>query len=390
MVDSASDRQRIVFLDHLRGLACLMVVFGHVYLMGINDPGGVSGWLPFVQGPIFGPDSPGFNPFNRVTTWMVLSAGISFGPMGVSVFFLISGFIILRAVDHESPGRFLVRRGFRIFPLSIVVAVGTGLYTALLCWHEGVASPHTLRSVFASAFAVTGFIGAFSTIPVIWSLTIELFFYLMMAGVAALVPRIEVRHLALMAVACAVLSTLTQLAPLRERFSAELIGAFMTLGYCAFHACYLLIGSALYRATQARFDAAGVKGVLLLGGIFGIDIAASMAYGDVANTGTTIQNALVAFAIFVSAMLFGLRWRAIRWFTFFGDVSYPLYLLHIPGAWAVMFVLSRLGLGMHAATILALATCVAVAWVLHVTIEMPLHALGRSLTRGDPSPRRSP
>ena len=381
MTEPSQEKNRIVFLDHLRGLACLMVVFGHVYLMGINDPRTVGVWLPFLDGPIFGPDSPGLNPFNRMSTWLVLEAGITFGGLGVAIFFLISGYIILRTVDRESPVRFLVRRAFRIYPMALVVAAGVAIVTAWLVSRAGGASPHSVGSVLATGFALPGIVGTFSTIPVIWSLQIEVFFYITMAVLAAVLPRIEVRHLAVVAAVFVAASTVTQLPAVRASVQGKPMGAMVTLGYCAFHSCFLFIGSALYRAEQAGFSRRSVRDVLLMLGIFAIAVGLSLDWGDFASTGAAVQSLVAAVAIFVAGMLHGMRSRAIRWFTFFGDVSYPLYLLHIPAAWVLMFLFSRLGVGMNTATIASLAIVVALSWVLHKAIEMPVHNFGRALTR---------
>lgn len=369
---------RIVFLDHLRGLACILVVFGHVYMMGINDPRTIAVWLPYVQGPIFGVDSPGLNPFNFVTTWLVLEAGISLGSLGVSIFFLISGYIILRTIDRESPVKFAIMRAFRIFPLCAFTSICVAIVTGILCWRYGGESPHSIGSVVANSFAAPGILGTFSTIPVIWSLTVELFFYAAMAIGSACVGRIGLGHIALMSVLSGSFSVASQMPEIRAALSPAVSGAVITFGYCAFHLGFLLIGSALYRCNEAGlFRLRSIFSLMLIVSIYAVTLALTVKFGSLAGTGTTWQIGVLSLVIFLVAMLNGLKLRAIKWFTFFGDISYPLYLIHIPGAWAIMFFLASHGYGMHSATTLAILICIIAAWAMRRAVEIPAHRAGR-------------
>ena len=111
---TSKDQERILFLDYLRAIACLLVVFGHIYLMGYNGFHEMSPWVPGLKGLLWGPDAVWRNVFTPPSLFLALQLGINVGALGISLFFLISGFVILRAVERESVPVFLVRRVFRI------------------------------------------------------------------------------------------------------------------------------------------------------------------------------------------------------------------------------------------------------------------------------------
>lgn len=109
---------RIVFLDYLRAFACSLVVLGHVYFMGFNGYEAITPYVPSVRANIFGPDAASRNVLTVPAIYAGNTLGINVGELGVSIFFLISGFVILRAVERERPWQFIVRRILRIFQFA--------------------------------------------------------------------------------------------------------------------------------------------------------------------------------------------------------------------------------------------------------------------------------
>ena len=143
--------RRIPSLDGCRAISILLVLFAHL-----------------CQTPAF----QAFNPYARLM--------FHFGPFGVKVFFVISGFLITTLLlDEErrngsvSVAGFYVRRAFRIWPVAYVYLS----VVALLAWmHVISVTPHHL--LFAATFLVNHlqepnwFTGHF------WSLAVEEQFYL--------------------------------------------------------------------------------------------------------------------------------------------------------------------------------------------------------------------
>jgi len=103
---AGSDVQRIVFLDYLRAIACLLVVFGHLYLLGLHGYQELAPWVPGVTGLLFGPDALQRSVFVTPSLWVGIHTGINVGNLGISLFFLISGFVISEPSNGSLPRSF--------------------------------------------------------------------------------------------------------------------------------------------------------------------------------------------------------------------------------------------------------------------------------------------
>ncbi len=94
---------------------------------------------------------------------------------------------------------------------------------------------------------------------------------------------------------------------------------------------------------------------------------------------------VVCFALVAAATLTPLARVSWGWLTALGALTYPLYLVHSSwGRWVIESVHPYLS---RAATLaVAVAVCLALAWVIHRAVERPLgprlrHALDRDLRR---------
>lgn len=86
--------------------------------------------------------------------------------------------------------------------------------------------------------------------------------------------------------------------------------------------------------------------------------------------------ALILFGSALSLERFIFR---IRLAEFFGDISYPLYLIHVPPAWICEWLLARQGFSVQSIVAIVFTGSVALAWLLHRCVELPAYALGRRL-----------
>ncbi len=134
-------KQRIKVLDFLRGVAILLVMLRHSKLSAITTQ---TGWI------------------------------------GVDLFFVLSGFLVsgLLFAEYKKNGsirplRFLVRRGFKIYPLFYVVLLLHILYNYV----KGI--PVISSEVFAEAFFYQNY--SPGLIGISWSLAIEEHFYVLLS-----------------------------------------------------------------------------------------------------------------------------------------------------------------------------------------------------------------
>jgi len=144
---------RLAWLDVLRGVAALCVVFDH---FGAFMPAGIRGAV-----------NQWFNP----------------GDYGVFVFFLISGYIVPASLERKGSVRtFWVSRIFRLYPLYLLAI---GLAVALWMAHFGGlrgedADPET--SVLSQMLMMSNVLAGTNLPNVVWSLSYEMIFYLLLTA----------------------------------------------------------------------------------------------------------------------------------------------------------------------------------------------------------------
>ncbi|RCG29998.1 acyltransferase [Sphaerisporangium album] len=143
------------WLDALRGLAALVVVFEH----------SLDALLPEIRGTV----SPWFD----------------FGQYGVLLFFLISGYVVPVSLERRGSVRgFWITRFFRIYPLWAVAAViGTafavaGVYSVL----PGQTADRPWTSLLAHLTMLQDLLQVPSVVNVFWTLSYEMAFYLLVTA----------------------------------------------------------------------------------------------------------------------------------------------------------------------------------------------------------------
>ena len=171
---------RLGWLDALRGIAALVVVFDHASYTFLPD-------------------------FRRE-----LMPQFNTSRYGIMVFFLVSGYIIPASLERRGCVRtFWIGRVFRVYPLW-TAAVGAFLVAGLL----GLAKTHdfgrqsTAAVVAAHATMLQELLGTPSVLLVLWTLSYEMAFYLLAVGLFTI--RLHQRSAAVavvLAVAAAVCGT---------------------------------------------------------------------------------------------------------------------------------------------------------------------------------------
>ena len=94
-----------------------------------------------------------------------------FGFLGVPLFFMISGFVILWTAYNKSPREFVLARFSRLYPSYWVCVLVTSGVLAL------AGSPVPWKAIFANLTMVQHLFGFRSVDPVYWTLFVELKFY---------------------------------------------------------------------------------------------------------------------------------------------------------------------------------------------------------------------
>jgi peptidoglycan/LPS O-acetylase OafA/YrhL len=399
---TAGGGSRLAWLDVLRGLAALAVVFNH---FGYFVPSRLN---------------------NPVYQW------IDPGAYGVFVFFIISGYIVPASLERKGSVRtFWVSRIFRLYPLYLLaVGIALALYFAHMGSLRGEgADPET--SVLSQMLMMSNVLSGQNLPNVVWSLSYEMIFYLLLTALfMARVHRRSSRYaLAFGAAAVALggllpeayftnnlwspriialvadLAVLTGLAVAvamrgMPRMVGAVLAAIVGLTLLAFNGSWLLpwealsilalmfTGTMLYRAEQGQYP--WRKAIPIAVAVLGMAIAAGEWHhlGGYGKPSSVWER-----EYFVSLLLAGLTFAAglalrhVRWprvLTWLGLISYSVYLLHPP----LIEIYRHLGWTAHNSfwvqvliDALFVAILLAVCSATYLLVERPMQGVGRRLAR---------
>jgi len=330
-------RGRITELDLLRFLAAIAVVLFHYTARA---------------GPAWG----GANP---IEIFPALSEVSRYGFLGVQLFFMISGFVILMTAIGRDSAEFVTARITRLFPAYIFAVLLTSLVVTLF---PRVGQNVTVLQILTNFTMLQDGLGVAPVDGVYWTLWAELRFYLLIAilSLFRVTYRSAVGFMAVwLAAAVALRSEQNQL------LSNILIPAW---------APYFIIGMALYLIHRYRSN------VILWAFVFVSWVLAVSRSGELRYFGglpeDVVQNQTIVwiitgFVVVMSVMaLGGLRWMRWRFLTTLGLLTYPLYLIHQWIGWVIIDEL-RDSLGATNTLILVVAVMLLVSWLIARFVEAP-------------------
>jgi peptidoglycan/LPS O-acetylase OafA/YrhL len=142
---------RVEVLDYARFFAAMIVVLYHYTANGFSSGNIVS-----------------------ITHTQSILDISKYGYLGVELFFMISGYVILFSAWDNSPSRFAVSRAVRIYPSYIFAVLITSF--CIWQWGAGLVSPD-LATVLANFTMFQFFFGYGNIDNVYWTLVYELIFY---------------------------------------------------------------------------------------------------------------------------------------------------------------------------------------------------------------------
>jgi len=154
---------RINEVDLLRFIAAMMVVFFHYAFRGFMGVGD-----------------------NQLTTmsYPILSSLAKYGFLGVNLFFMISGFVIILSASRGNLQKFVSSRILRLYP-AFWICCSLSLFIPLVVG-GGRLSWELLNTYFVNLTMLNGFVDVPSIDGVYWSLFVEIKFYLLISIVLTL------------------------------------------------------------------------------------------------------------------------------------------------------------------------------------------------------------
>lgn len=299
-----------------------------------------------------------------------LSQIARYGYLGVHLFFVISGFVILTSAWRRSGREFVASRVSRLYPAYWLAVLLTAVLRAFWPGFEA----RSFQEVLVNLTMLQDPLGVPRVDGVYWTLWVELQFYVLMLLFIRIGLTLR-RVLVVAAVAPVLTVALTLVGP--HGFARLTLVEWLPL-FCAG-----MVISVIFRLGHSRAAWA----------VLGLDVAAAAMTAAVKTTaaidriasGSQTSPALIAggvalcVAVVAVAALVPLV-RQVDWrvFTLLGILTYPLYLTHEYVGWAAIEILSP-HLSRTGTLVLVVAICLAVATLVHVVAERPCQ---RPLRRG--------
>jgi peptidoglycan/LPS O-acetylase OafA/YrhL len=371
-------RKKVLFADRLRGIAALTVVVFHLSVLAWDVP--TLNYFLGSDGTYSTPEkSPAFlalgsNPFFYL------------GAFGVALFFIISGFVIPFALRRYTIRGFLEGRFFRIYPVYLA-GISTGLiclmaYTRL----KGTAFPASPSEVgWQLALGLRDIVGSKNLDGIVWTLEIELKFYLIACVLAPLLRRgslyLFLFPLFLFLVGVAgtnfiIASSNTNLGSIARL--ADL--AIFNMRYLIF----MFVGIAFFMHRDRKINRLQLM-LFQLGCFAGFAILVWLAW-EAENFRTPlgqIQCYGIAILVFNASYAFPklIENSIMRPLDFFARISYSLYVVHILVGMILVQVLHSAGASPLFSSAVSIVSVVLLSWTINITIEMPTGAFGRKIAK---------
>jgi exopolysaccharide production protein ExoZ len=300
--------QNYISIQYLRAIAALMVVCYHLHTSGVFP---ISIW----------------------TSWLA---------SGVDIFFVISGFIMVRSTEGRGlrTKEFFIKRLVRIVPLY-------WLLTCLAITMNGMSFAHNAASFLFIPALHPEFGKYWPILEPGWTLNFEMFFYLIFGLTFALPPR---RQLALIAILFSILVFAGAIFPLPggvDFYTNPLLLEFVA-------------GMALARFSKQLPAWSCLAGVALLIGLQPFDLPRVIGFG--------IPAAIICSS-FLSAESLMPRIGVLK---IVGDSSYAIYLVHFftlgtaRAFWQLFFEVN------YAFMVFAMMVTIVISIMLHIGFERPV------------------
>jgi peptidoglycan/LPS O-acetylase OafA/YrhL len=345
----------VVFIQYLRGIAPVLVVWAH--LSGF--------WLYVHHGT-----------WSVQTDWAYYIAaplGLyqNAGHLGVVLFFFVSGYIVSMASSQETVRSFAIRRVFRLAPAVwlalLIVALSRYIDHSITHSYPVGTGGGTVTSYVGAGFLADMIGGTTQINTVTWTLVVEMMFYFL---IAASIP-LSRRRPALSTVAMLLAWVALALA-LNHFSSTRHLDAFTVYGWL------LILGRAFY-LTHRQLVSPRV-GLALSAGITVVGAAVYQhCLPELLDMAGGPANSYLLGALIFLALMYGAP-RRIPWAVRkLSDISYSLYLLHMPVGMLVIDLVIHAGGSFSWAFSLAVIASLLAATLSHRAIEKPAQRLGRQL-----------
>lgn len=354
---------RIWFAQMLRGIAALSVFICHCVLGFWSTP-------KVIPTIIQTPDVNFYSSKLHVITEILNKIHFNFGPFGVALFFLISGFVIPITLEKCNLKEFAIRRFFRIIP---TYALGLAITCSILIFsahYIGEKFNHNLWDYIINSTLIFQYIFRVKTIDHLnWTLIVEAYFYISIALVAKFILLKNQSKFIIYPTGLFIIALF--LTFIKDKSFVWIIGyiIFMSIGTFI----YLNYRKVLTKAKSAAYI--GFTYAMFLSYIL-INPVHNKAFIN-----AYCINYTLALVVFLACYKTRNKLKFNKFFNYIADISYPLYIIHGVGSYAIMSMLYQTIPNMLVCLAASLVFSFGTAIVLHHYVELPMTKLGKELSK---------
>lgn len=292
--------ERLYHLDLIRFIAALYVVFYHFCFRGYAKDN-----LSILQ----------FAPLEGIS---------KYGYLGVDLFFIISGFVILMSVKNSDLIDFFISRVTRLYPAFWFCVIVTSI---IIVFFGGTIFQANLNQVLFNLTMLNGFFNVEHVDGVYWSLVVELKFYILIA-VLLLIKKIK--YIKAFALTLLAISILQLLIPFAEApFVLKIIYYITFVRWSP----YFVAGMFFYLIKSEKNSIKNIIPIILSYlvairyAIINIENRNAL-YGYDFSTEVVLTLITCFFLVIFLISIDKLSFLNKKYFLYLGILTYPLYLIH--------------------------------------------------------------
>lgn len=347
MIDK-SKKKRIYVIDDLRGIAIITVIIYHYIFVYYRhaDTNNI-----FIQN------------FKLFTDYLNL------GAFGVSLFFLISGFVIPMSLKGNNKKsivtNFAIRRLFRLYPTywtAIII-----ISTIILLFKDSNA--YSMKQILINFTMLQDIAKVNSIDGVFWTLMVELKFYIF---TALLFYFSLLKKINLIIGFFLILSIVTML-NWGGKFN-PIVNAVLNRNNLWSYLMLMYLGTGFYFYHIGEISK---KNLIFLIGIVSIYFFINHYFKTDTGFGSRLGYSTATLLAILSFIVFSQYKQAIsKTTTFFGNISYPLYLLHQVLGYFLITILLTSSIYFPFAQVITILIIILVTILVNKYIEIPTNKLG--------------
>jgi len=347
-------RQKLIFADQLRSVAIISVLISHYF--------GIFWFDPQLKVYINSSETVDIVVPNIIKMINYINIpNFAWGPFGVDIFFLISGFVIPLSLERYRRKQFMIKRFFRIYPTYLIGFSFTALMILISSYYFNNPFPYSFKElIIHSIVGVRDILYSTNIDLVIWTLELELKFYLL---ALLFLPLFQKKSLLIFLIPLALFIILTIITLLYSWHSDYPLPLLI----------YMFIGTLFYYHLKGKIStlSMSILTIILFSLYASIFYQLALPIIGLEYIQIISISGLYALAIFTISYILRDHFKYNPYIAFISSISYPFYIIHSISGYIIIFILIQNGINALLATLITVIFISYISYLIHIFIEQP-------------------